>query len=91
VIAPKGVNKLKIINMEQSIKTTVLSEAIKLLGWSGGTIHQVKAEIEAMQPMERGVYLNKLKYAIKHDDDLFRVWAKEYSPLRISHLKISSL
>jgi len=67
---------------------TVLSEAIKLLGNQGGTIHQVKADILSMQPMDRGVFLNKLKDAIKEDDNLFRQYMTEYNPLRTDHIEI---
>ena len=70
---------------------TVLGEAIKLLGYQGGTIHQVKEEILAMQPMQRGIFLNKLKEAIGDDLSLFKQYMAEYNPLRTSHLNFTSL
>ena len=70
---------------------TVLGEAIKMIGWQGGTIHQVKAHINALPVMEKGMFLSRLKLRIEHDNDLFRQFMAEYAPLRTSHLTISEI
>lgn len=76
--------------MNTETPTTVLAEAIKLLGYQGGTIHQVKADINALSPMDKGVFLRKLYNAIKHDDNLFRQYMAEYNALGTSHLTIKT-
>lgn len=71
--------------------TTVLKEACKMIGWQGGTIHQVKEHIRSLNVQNRGSFLNLLKERIEHDNDLFKLYMAEYAPLRIEHLEITSL